>query len=55
MEAISALDIQTEISRGSKKKKVIAKKPSFSRFMLISAESALIIDKSVKLSGPFYR
>ena len=41
MEAISALDIQTEISRGSKKK-VIAKKPSFSRFMLISAESALI-------------
>lgn len=42
MEAISALDIQTEISRGSKKKKVIAKKPSFSRFMLISAESALI-------------
>ena len=42
MEAISALDIQTEISRGSKKKKVIAKKPSFSRFMLKSAESALI-------------
>lgn len=43
MEAISALDIQTEISRDSKKKKmVIAKKPSFSRFMLISAESALI-------------